>query len=115
MSMHWAALLLDDACDSSLPIDPLGIAVWALQFTPRVAQKDRTVLLEVEQSLRLFGGEDEVHQLVEAGASELGVSVLAWAPTSLAALAGARVGIRDGFAGPLAKVQIGRASCRERV
>src|SRR5450830_1924338 len=104
MSMHWAALLLDDACDSSLPIDPLGIAVWALQFTPRVAQKDRTVLLEVEQSLRLFGGEDEVHQLVEAGASELGVSVLAWAPTSLAALACARVAIRDGFSGPLAKV-----------
>jgi len=104
MSAHWAALLLDDACDSSLPIDPLGIAVWALQFTPRVAQKDRTVLLEVEQSLRLFGGEDEVHQLVEAGASELGVSALAWAPTSLAALACARVGIRDGFAGPLAKV-----------
>ena len=104
MSAHWAALLLDDACDSSLPIDPLGIAVWALQFTPRVAQKDRTVLLEVEQSLRLFGGEDAVHQLVEAGASELGVSALAWAPTSLAALACARVGIRDGFAGPLAKV-----------
>ncbi|HEY5582844.1 MAG TPA: DNA polymerase Y family protein [Rhodoferax sp.] len=104
MSAHWAALLLDDACDSSLPIDPLGIAVWALQFTPRVAQKDQTVLLEVEQSLRLFGGEDHVHQLVEAGASELGVSALAWAPTSLAALACARVGIRDGFAGPLAKV-----------
>jgi protein ImuB len=104
MSAHWAALLLDDACDSSLPIDPLGIAVWALQFTPRVAQKNQTVLLEVEQSLRLFGGEDRVHQLVEAGAAELGVSRLAWAPTSLAALACARVGIRDGFAGPLAKV-----------
>jgi len=104
MSAHWAALLLDDACDNSLPIDPLGIAVWALQFTPRVAQKDQTVLLEVEQSLRLFGGEDHVHQLVEAGAAELGVSRLAWAPTSLAALACARVGIRDGFAGPLAKV-----------
>lgn len=104
MSAHWAALLLDDACDSSLPIDPLGIAVWALQFTPRVAQKDQTVLLEVDQSLRLFGGEDHVHQLVEAGAAELGVSRLAWAPTSLAALACARAGIRDGFAGPLAKV-----------
>jgi len=104
MSAHWAALLLDGACDSSLPIDPLGLAVWALQFTPRVAQKDRTVWLEVEQSLRLFGGEDQVHQLVEAGASALGVSALAWAPTSLAALACARQGIRDGFAGPLAKV-----------
>ncbi|WP_296498609.1 DNA polymerase Y family protein [Rhodoferax sp.] len=104
MSMYWAALLLDNAGDSSLRIDPCGVAVWALQFTPRVAQKDQTVLLEVEQSLRLFGGEDHMHQLVEEGASELGVSRLAWAPTSLAALACARVGIRDGFAGPLAKV-----------
>lgn len=104
MSAHWAALLLDAGCDNSLPIDPLGIAVWALQFTPRVAQKDQMILLEVEQSLRLFGGEDHVHQLVEVGAAELGVSLLAWAPTSLAALACARVGIRDGFGGPLNKV-----------
>lgn len=104
MSAHWAALLLDDACDSSLPIDPAGVAVWALQFTPRVAQKEQTVWLELEQSLRLFGGEDQVHRLVEIGAAELGVSRLAWAPTSLAALACARMGIRDGFAAPLTKL-----------
>lgn len=104
MSMHWAALLTDDACDSSLRIDATGVAVWALQFTPRVARKDQAVLLELEQSLRLFGGEEHLHQLVEAGAAELGVTALAWAPTSLAALACARMGIRDGFAGPLAKV-----------
>ena len=104
MSMHWAALLTDDACDNSLRIDPAGLAVWALQFTPRVTQKDQAVLLEVEQSLRLFGGEDQVHQLVDAGAAEFGVTALAWAPTSLAALACARMGIRDGFARPLAKV-----------
>ena len=104
MSLHWAALLTDDACDSSLRIDPQGIAVWALQFTPRVAKVDHAVLLEVEQSLRLFGGEECVHQRVETGAAELGVSRLAWAPTSLAALACARIGIRDGFAGPVAKV-----------
>ena len=104
MSSHWAALLTDDACDSSLRIDPQGIAVWALQFTPRVAKVDHAVLLEVEQSLRLFGGEECVHQRVETGAAELGVSRLAWAPTSLAALACARIGIRDGFAGPVAKV-----------
>lgn len=61
-------------------------------------------MLEVEQSLRLFGGEENVHHLVETGATELGVSRFAWAPTSLAALACARVGIRDGFAGPIAKV-----------
>jgi protein ImuB len=62
------------------------------------------VLLEVEQSMRLFGGEQNVYQLVETGAAELGVSRLAWGPTSLAALACARMGICDGFAGPLAKV-----------
>ncbi len=104
MSMHWAALSTDLACDSSLPIDPSGVAVWALQYTPRVARLDQAVLLEVEQSLRLFGGEDRVHQFVEAGAAELGVTRLAWAPTSLAALACARVGIRDGFAAPLARM-----------
>src|ERR1035437_1298825 len=104
MSTHWAALLTDDICDSSLRIDPTGIAVWALKFTPRVARADRSVLLEVEQSLRLFGGEDHRHALVETGAAELGVSTLAWAPTSLAALACARVGVRDGFSAPLAKV-----------
>jgi protein ImuB len=64
----------------------------------------RTVLLELDQSLRLFGGEDRVHQLVQEGAAELGISAIAWAPTSLAALACARVGIRDGFGGSLAKV-----------
>jgi len=104
MSAHWAALLTDDVCDSSLRIDPQGVAVWALQFTPRVAKLDHAVMLEVEQSLRLFGGEENVRQLVEAGATELGVARLAWAPTSLAALACARVGIHDGFAGPLTSV-----------
>jgi len=104
MSAHWAALLIDDACSSLPRTDPLGISVWALQFTPRVAKTDHAVLLEVEQSLRLFGGEESMHRLVEAGAAELGVSRLAWAPTGLAALACARAGKPDGFAGPIAKV-----------
>jgi len=104
MSANWAALLTDADSDSSLRIDPQGIAVWALQFTPRVAKTDHAVLLEVEQSLRLFGGEENVRQLVHTGAGELGVSQMAWAPTSLAALACARVGIPDGFAAPLAHV-----------
>jgi protein ImuB len=101
--MHWAALLTDVASDNSLPIDPAGIAVWALQFTPRVAQKEQAVLLEVEQSLRLFGGEEKLHLEVETGALALGVSRWAWAPTSLAALACARLGIHDGFAQPLTR------------
>ncbi len=104
MSMHWAALLTDVACDSSPRINPRGVAVWALQFTPRVAQKGQTVWLEVAQSMRLFGGEDPLHQRVETGAAELGIKALAWAPTSLAALACARMGIRDGFAAPLSQL-----------
>lgn len=104
MSAHWAALLSDDHSDGSLRIDPLGIAVWCLQFTPRVALKNQITLLEVEQSLRLFGGEERLHQLVEQGVAELGISAMAWAPTSLAAIACARVGIHDGFAKPLGKL-----------
>jgi len=104
MSMHWAALLTNAACDSTPRIDPQGVAVWALQFTPRVAQQAQTVWLEVAQSMRLFSGEDTLHQLVEAGAAELGIQALAWAPTSLAALACARMGIRDGFAMPLSQL-----------
>jgi len=104
MSMHWAALLTNNGHDNTPHIDVPGLAVWALQFSPRVAQKEHTVWLEVTQSLRLFGGEGPLHQLVEAGATELGVRALAWAPTSLAALACARTGIRDGFSAPLAQV-----------
>lgn len=105
MLSHWAALLPATAQDSSPPIDLNGVAVWALQFSPRVALSgEQAVLLEVEQSLRLFGGEERVHSLVEAGASELGITRIAWAPTSLAALACARVGIQEAFSMPLQKV-----------
>jgi protein ImuB len=104
MSMHWAALLTDPPCDSSQATDLAGIAVWALQFTPRVAYQGEAVVLELEQSLRLFGGDAPLHERVEAGAVEMGVSFTAWAPTSLAALAFARAGIRDGFERPLAKL-----------
>ena len=102
MSTHWVALCTDAASDRSLPIDVHGIAVWALQYTHRVAQLEQAVLLELSQSLRLFGGEDALRQQVEAGAVALGVVSWAWGPTSLAALACARLGIRDGFAQPLA-------------
>lgn len=104
MLMHWAALVTDLATDSSQHIDPAGIAGWALQFTPRVAQLEGSVVMELEQSLRLFGGEEHLHAIVESEAQELGVSSIAWAPTSLAALALARAGIRDGFAQPLGKL-----------
>jgi protein ImuB len=80
------------------------LAVWALQFTPRVAHLDEAVVMEVAASMRLFGGEDSLHARVTEEASQLGAAVIAWAPTSLAALAFARSGVVDGFGGPLHKL-----------
>lgn len=77
-----------------------GIATWALQFGPRVALLDEAVLLEAQSSLRLFGGRAALFARVAAGAGELGVSHLAWAPSGLGALALARAGAEaspDGF------------------
>ena len=102
--MHWAAILTSAESSSSPSIDAAGVSVWALQFTPRVALLGPAVLIEVEQSLRLFHGEEKVHELVETGAAQLGVTSLAWAPTGLAALACARMGIPDGLSKPLNKV-----------
>lgn len=104
MSAHWVALLTDTACDSPLPTDCAGLCVWALQYTHRVAQVPGAVLLELGQSLRLFGGQEALARLLAAGAAELGVGALAWAPTSLAALACARQGLHDGFSAPLAQL-----------
>ena len=104
MSMHWAALLSQLPAGTSPAIDAHALAVWALQFTPRVATLEGAVVLEVAQSLRLFGGEMTLHGQIEHGAQALGVSLTAWAPTSLAALAFARTGINDGFARPLAQL-----------
>ncbi len=95
--MHWASLL---PLHSASPIDTQSLAVWALQFTPRVARVEEAVLLEVEASLRLFGGAESLHALIEAGAQELGAHV-AWAPTGLAALALVRRGLADGLSRPL--------------
>ena len=101
--MHWAALIPISLPSSASPIDLQSLAVWALQFTPRVAMVEEGVLLEVEASMRLFGGTAALHSLVESGARELGASV-AWAPTGLAALALARQGVNDGFHEPLVRL-----------
>ena len=104
--MLWSALLLprpDDACPS---IDAAlqALAVWALQFTPRVAVADEAVVMEVAGSLRLFGGRRALAERVWAEGQELGVQHLAWAPNSLAALALARAGIQHGGRAPLSTV-----------
>ncbi|MCK9687317.1 Y-family DNA polymerase [Scleromatobacter humisilvae] len=102
--MLWAALLLSPPRDDTPPSndDALrGLAVWALQFTPRVAVSAEAVTLEVEASVRLFGGRRALRDRVVQESKELGVGAIAWAPTSLAAVALARAGRENGFRKPL--------------
>ena len=61
------------------------------------------MVLEVESSLRLFGGAASLHKRIWRGARQagLGLAGIAWAPTSLGALALARGGVSDGLSTPL--------------
>ena len=105
--MLWTALLLPCAVDPPNPPDPdalQAVAVWALQFTPRVAVCDECVLMEVEASTRLFGGKRALRDRVVCEAAELGVTQVAWAPTGLAALALARAGRENGLRQPLPQI-----------
>lgn len=102
--MLWSALKLPSP-DEPLPSTDAvrqALAVWALQFTPRVAIAEEAVLLEVGGSLRLFGGRLALRERLWPGAQELGATALAWAPNALAALALARAGVEDGLGEPLA-------------
>lgn len=101
--MLWAALLLPNGPDATPPSDDAlrGLATWALQFTPRVAISGEAVLLEVEASVRLFGGKRALRDRVVQEGADLGVSAIAWATTSLGAHALARAGIENGFKRPL--------------
>ena len=101
--MLWSALLLPPADGTPSPTEDAlrALAIWALNFTPRVAIGDGAVLMEVEASTRLFGGKRALRDRVFAESQELGASSIAWAPNSLAALALARAGIENGFKKPL--------------
>ncbi|MDQ7743295.1 Y-family DNA polymerase [Hydrogenophaga pseudoflava] len=101
--MLWSALRLPSTDDPPSPTDAAlqALAVWALQFTPRVAVAEEAVLLEVGASLRLFGGRAALRERLWPGACELGAVALAWAPNALAALALARAGVEDGVSAPL--------------
>ena len=107
--MQWIALSLpphpnsvSTSSDAAKALNGLaGLATWALQFTPRVAIVDEAVVLEVESSLRLFGGRKALHDLIAAEAPELGCTAIAWAPNSLAALACTRASIVNGLRMPL--------------
>jgi protein ImuB len=102
--MLWAALRLPPGPDATPPSDEAlrGVATWGLQFSPRVAIAEEAVLVELEASVRLFGGKRRLRDRLLAESRELGVAQLAWAPTSLAALACARAGFENGVRPPLA-------------
>ncbi|WP_423594516.1 Y-family DNA polymerase [Roseateles sp. MS654] len=72
-----------------------GLAVWCLQFTPRVALMEDAVVMEVEASLRLFRGLPALKARIGDEAPDLGVAAIGWAPTATAALVLARCGVTD--------------------
>ena len=109
--MLWAALLPNfPSTDASRRTEALaGLATWCLQFTPRVAvveplSSSPAVVMEVESSVRLFGGKRKLVQRIRDECGDLGVRQLAWEPTSLAAVAIGRSGESNGFAKPLEQV-----------
>ncbi|MEQ1776829.1 MAG: DNA polymerase Y family protein, partial [Burkholderiales bacterium] len=71
------------------------IAAWSLQFTSFVSLTESgELLLEIEGSLKLFGGLGKLYQQVVRGIAELGFNAgIACAPTPLAALWFARAGV----------------------
>lgn len=111
--MLWAALhpdLQQLPTEAAPRTDALqGIATWCLQYTPRVAVLEAlldhpAVVMEVGQSVRLFGGKRLLVQRIREAVPDLGVAQLSWAPNSLAALAVGRAGLSNGFAKPLAEL-----------
>jgi protein ImuB len=64
-----------------------ALAWWALLFSPRVCVVEEAVLLEVADSLRLFGGRRALLHRLRATLPSVGGTGLAAAPTALAALA----------------------------
>ena len=84
----WVALHFPGLSAESLP----ALAAWASQFTPKVAlEPPDALLLEVEGSVRYFGGLASLEALLRRGVRELGVDAcIANAPTLRAALWRAR-------------------------
>ncbi len=70
------------------------LAAWALQFTPGVSlQPPSGLLLEIEGSLKLFGGIKAILAMIRSGAAEMGYTLsVACAPTVAAAWLLARAG-----------------------
>ncbi len=107
--MLWVALILPPrppapSADPAAPPDhpwgicpetQAGLAVWCLQFTPRVALMEDAVVMEVEASLRLFRGLGALKARIADEAPDLGAAGIGWAPTATAALVLARCGVPD--------------------
>lgn len=85
-----------------VPRDPDGerealerLAAWGGQFTPMVCLDGQGIVLEVEASLRLFGGHAALASAIRRGVKELGFQAsLGVAPTALAARMLARADAR---------------------
>ena len=78
--MFWIALLPSDEQDRT------AWGWWGLRFTPRVANVDEALLLELSGSLRLWGGRKALLTLLLEGPGELVHSQWAQGATSLIAL-----------------------------
>lgn len=102
---HWMALVpqpLPDTSPSTVPdlrqpgtegTDLARHLGWqCLRFTPRVALLEEAVLMEVQASLRLFGGWPRLRDQILAVAQPLCPCLWADAPTARGALALARAG-----------------------
>lgn len=63
------------------------VATWLLQFTPQLSlQAGDGIVMELQASVRLFGGREALLQRIRTGLTELGFSAhLATAPTATAA------------------------------
>jgi protein ImuB len=82
--MLWVALRFPLLPQATLE----AIGAWACQFTPKVSlEPPQALLLEVEGSLRLFGGLPFLKQKLQSGLEEMGFNAaLATAATARAAL-----------------------------
>jgi protein ImuB len=86
-------VLLRDAAAEREALERL--AAWAGQFTPMVSVEEQGIVLEVQASLRLFGGHAKLAAAVRQGVRTLGLrAALGVAPTPLAARLFARASAR---------------------
>ncbi len=72
------------------------LAAWAGQFTPNVSlELPRALLLDIEGSLRFFGGIGPILKALKRGLDDMGyTATMACAPTATAALLLARAGLQ---------------------